>query len=121
MSLKGVTAYWKHWDSEGQKGDLFSFFDLDDSDDSRDKSGGKSGESEKDGGNRGDNDTENPPISPPNHFTIDDDILYPFPCDTSGHTSCLQALVSTKGQVNKSFHELVKIVDSMEVSPMLSI
>jgi len=109
MSLKGVTAYWKHWDSEGQKGNPFSFLDLDDSDNGKDKS------------DEGDDDVEDPPISPPNHFDIDDDIPYPFLCDTGGHTSCLQALVSTKGQINKTFHEVVKMVDSMEVSPILSI
>ena len=37
MSLKGVTAYWKYWDSEGQEGDPFSFLDLDGSDNGKDK------------------------------------------------------------------------------------
>jgi len=121
MSLRAVTAYWKHWSFKGQKGDPFSFLNLDDSDDGRDKSGSKSGESEKDGGNRGDDGAGNPSISSPNHFTIDNNILYPFLYETSGHTGCLQALVSTKGQVNKTFYEVVRMVGLMEVSPILCI
>ena len=121
MSLSAVTAYWKHWSSKSQKGDPFSFLNLDDSDDDRDKSGSKSGESEKDGGNRGDDGAGNPSTSSPDHFAIDDNIPYPLLCETSERTGCLQALVSTQGQVNKTFHQVVRMVDSMEVSPILCI
>jgi len=123
MSLKSVTAYWKHWDSQGQKGDFFSFLDLNDSDDGKDKDNDKSEESDrseesnKDKSDGADGDAEDPP----DHFPIDDGIPYPFLCDASGRTACLQELVSTKGQVNKTFHEVIKLVDSMEVSPIVSI
>ena len=91
---------------------------MNDSDDGKDKDNDKSEESNKDKSDRADGDAED---HPPYHFAIDDGIPYPFLCDASGHTACLQELVSTKGQVNKTFHEVIKLVDSMEVSPILSI
>ena len=124
MSQTSVGAYWQHWESQGQEGDFFSFLPLNDGDDGKDKDNDKSeesdrsGESDKDKGDRSDGDAED---HPPDHFAIDDGIPYPFLCDASGRTACLQELVSTKGQVNKTFHEVIKLVDSMEVSPILSI
>jgi len=119
MTLEGITAYWKHWNSGDQKGDPFFFLSLDDSSDNgKDKSGE---ESDKDKGDEDDNDEEKQPTPPPGHFAIDDGIPFPFLCGADGHTSCLQKLVSTSGQINKKFHELVGMVDTMEVSPIPSI
>jgi len=136
MSRTSVGAYWQHWESQGQEGDFFSFLTLNDGDDGKDKDndkseesdkgkesdrseeGDRSEESDKDKSDRADGDAED---HPPDHFAIDDGIPYPFLCDASGRTACLQELVSTKGQVNKTFHEVIKLVDSMEVSPIPSI
>jgi len=127
MSLKDITAYWKYWVSKDKGGDPFSFLGTDDnSNNSRDSD--KDKDSDKDEGNdKGKDDDDDDdgagdlPRFSPDHFSIDRGIPYPFLCDQSNRTNCLEQLVSGKSQVNKTFLELVRMVDTMEVSPILSI
>lgn len=109
MSLKDLTAYWDHWASKDKKGDPFSF-SLD-------------GNSDKASSNAVDEDVaEEPTAVTPDHHSVDDDIPFPFLCKTpSTRTDCLQKLVPNRGEINKTFHTLVEMVDTLEVSSMSNI
>jgi len=126
MSLKGVTAYWKHWVSKDQKEDPFAFLSADGDDDQRkvdgdddqrkddgdDDQGKDDGDEDKGSAGAGEKQQD-----PPHHFNIDDDIPYPLQCNTSDErTLCLQKLVPNGSQTNKMFHSLVEKVDSLGVS-----
>jgi hypothetical protein len=147
MSLKDVTAYWKHWVSSEKEGDPFSFSSLEDDSDrdkvdegndrgrvgegsNRDEGNGDSdrdqGNDASDGvyGSNGtdENPAENSPIPPPDHLSIDDGALCPLQCKTpSARTKCLQKLVSEGSQTNRRFHRVVKMVDTFEVSSISDI
>ena len=141
MSLKDVTAYWKHWVLQDKKGDPFSFSLDDNSDQGAGGSGKGDGGSGKDdgGSDKGDGDSdksdgngdkedgdkididkyaEKLTVFSLDLYAIDDGIPLPLLCNTpSARTHCLQKLVSNRSQTNKTFHELVEIVDTIEVSP----
>ena len=118
MPLKDIIPYWKHWASKGRKRDPFSFTPDNSSDRSNEDNGSDKGKNDDDGD---DDDFPENPVSL-DHHGIDDDIPLPFQCKTpSSRTNCLQKLVPTSNEINKSFHGLVKMVDAFEVSSMLNI
>ena len=114
MSLQDVTVYWKGWASMDEEGDPFSFFSLDDDSD-KGKGDGGSGGAEKGA-------TEEAPIPPDDYFSVDDDIPLPLSCETPGErTTCLQQMVPDQSGASKTFSAVIKLVDTLEVSPILSI
>ena len=122
MSLQDVSAYWKDWVSKDQEGDPFSFFSLDDNSDRDKGKGANDGDRDNGDGGAQEGAMEQPPSPPDNylpddHFSVDDDIPLPLSCKTpSQRTSCLQQLIYDHGEPNKTFHKLVKAVDTLEVS-----
>ena len=113
MTLQNITAYWRHWVSKDNQEDPLSFLSLDD-----DGNEGEGNDSDK---GRDEDAVQSSPSPPqnspsPSHFSIDDGVLYPFKCTPSTYTNCLQRLVPESGQTNLIFHELVKLVDTLEVS-----
>lgn len=127
MSLQDVSAYWKDWVSKDQEGDPFSFFSLDDNSDRDKGKGANDGDRDNGDGGAQEGAMEQPPSPPDNylpddHFSVDDDIPLPLSCKTpSQRTSCLQQLIYDHGEPNKTFHKLVKAVDTLEVSSISSI
>ena len=113
MTLTNITSYWNHWVSKQKKGDPFFFLSVDDDSD-RSGIGGISDKEDEDI-------PEDLPIPSPDYHNIDEHVLYPFKCTPSKYTSCLQKLVPKGGETNNTFHELVKIVDDLEVSSRLNI
>jgi hypothetical protein len=141
MSLQNISAYWNHWAFKAKKGDSFSFSleevsdegkvsdkgEASDKDEVSDNGEGNDGSGRSDDSDRGEGkddsdkgDGEQEHVPSLDHYKIDQDISYPFMCPASERTDCLQKLVSNRGQVNKSFQALVKMVDTFEVSLMLS-
>lgn len=121
MSLKDITAYWKNWVSQADEGDQFCFLNADGEDD-QGKGRGDDGDEDNNGNEDNNGDLEKSQSLPPDPFNIDNDIPYPFQCDTSEErTSCLQDLVPFTGKIHKRFCGLVKSVHSLEVSHILAI
>lgn len=141
MSLQDIEAYWKDWVARKSEGDPFSFWsgkgngkareergeeegDGDGDDDEEDEEKGKEGKkNQRDGKDDGDEDDETipaaegspAPLGP--EFDIDKGILLPCQCETPAlRTTCLQKLAPEWGNVSKTFHNLVKLVDTLKVS-----
>ena len=64
---------------------------------------------------------ESPSPGPSSDFNVDYGISLPCQCTTPVlRTSCLQQLVAQEGKGGKLFHELVNLVNTLEVSPTLA-
>jgi hypothetical protein len=89
MKLDEVRAYWGDWVLKEAAGDSFVFLE------------------------------ETDPVPPIPDFAIDKDILLPCQCDSPAmRTICLRQLISKGNDSGKTFHELVELVDTLEVSSM---
>jgi hypothetical protein len=95
MTVDEVKAYWKHWAPKEQ----FYFLD---------------GSTTFDEGTDDNPTTEKPPSSP--YFAIDENIPLPCECyNPSAKTNLLQTIAPMNGP-GKTFVNLVKVVDTLEVS-----
>ena len=105
IPLEDVKLYWKAWVSLEAKGYPFSFL---------------SGEEEEEQEQETHSKVKKPPtkqLTPPQDFDCDDGIPLPYQCDTSAsRTICLLRLVSESDNSGKTFHTLVRQVDTLEVS-----
>lgn len=147
MSLGSVEAYWKAWALKASKGDPFSFLiwkgkekekggEEEEEEEERGKGEsegkgkgveGKKQRDEEDASEdeQGEEGKKLPasggsPIPFPPDIDIDQSILLPCKCDTHCvRTRFLQELISKVGDSGKTFHALVKLVETLEVSPML--
>jgi hypothetical protein len=144
MTLNEVRAYWKHWVLKSSKGYQFSFLTRgdakrgkgkeDEEEESDEGSQENEDEEEEEERKEGDEDededededrgntlaTQRPPSPPTPDFNIDEGIPLPCQCDTPAvRTSCLQKLAPKWDASGKIYHNLVKLVDTMEVSSIL--
>ena len=118
MSLKDITAYWNHWVFKNKKGDPFSFG----ADSNSDKGKSDEDNDESKGSNGGKDTAGGLPASSPDHSRIYDNIPHPLLCKTTSmRTSCLQKLVPNRNETTKTFHALVQMVDTLEVSTVTNI
>jgi hypothetical protein len=136
MSLQKITSYWTHWVSKDKKKDPFSFISFvgDSQGDDDESNRGEDDDSNKSkvdddsntgtdshGSNKSGDEEEVEKSLPPDHYSIDDGLIYPFMCAPNERTNCLQELVPKTSQTNKTFHALVEMVDALEVSSISNI
>jgi len=138
MPGDSIEAYWKDWVSRDEDGVPFSFLSIDGSD----GGGGDGNEggngNEDDEGDKGDDGRDlfsflsnsstdedhtgkKIPTPPTPECPIDHGI--PLPCQCATHalrTICLEKLTPRFGITGKTFLTLVKLVDTLEVSSILS-
>ena len=108
IPLEDVKLYWKAWVSLEAKGYPFSFLS------------GEEEEEQEQEQEETHSKVKKPPtkqLTPPQDFDCDDGIPLPYQCDTSAsRTICLLRLVSESDNSGKTFHTLVRQVDTLEVS-----
>jgi hypothetical protein len=101
INLTDIKVYWQDWVSRDTEGEPFAFLST---------KGKEKMEKE-----------ESPLPGPSSDFNVDYGISLPCQCTTPVlRTSCLQQLVAQEGKGGKLFHELVNLVNTLEVSPTLA-
>ena len=117
IPLEDVKLYWKAWVSLEAKGYPFSFLSGEEQEEQEEQEQEQEQEQEE---QETHSKVKKPPtkqLTPPQDFDCDDGIPLPYQCDTSAsHTICLLRLVSESGNSGKTFHTLVRQVDTLEVS-----
>ena len=112
IPLEDVKLYWKAWVSLEAKGYPFSFLSGEEEEEQEQEQEQEEQETHSK--------VKKPPtkqLTPPQDFDCDDGIPLPYQCDTSAsHTICLLRLVSESDNSGKTFHTLVRQVDTLEVS-----
>ena len=117
IPLEDVKLYWKAWVSLEAKGYPFSFLSGEEQEEQEEQEQEQEQEQEE---QETHSKVKKPPtkqLTPPQDFDCDDGIPLPYQCDTSAsRTICLLRLVSESGNSGKTFHTLVRQVDTLEVS-----